>query len=59
MHPEIQYDLMLARQQDQLRSAARHRLAAQAQAARRARDNGAAAAPRRRVLRLVWRLLPV
>jgi hypothetical protein len=58
MHPAIQQELMQARQQDQLRSAARQRLAAQAQAARRARGNGAAVAPRRRVLRLVRRLLP-
>jgi hypothetical protein len=58
MHPAIHYELMQARQHDQLRSAARQRLAAQAQAARRARANGAAAVPRRRVLRLVWRLLP-
>jgi hypothetical protein len=58
MHPALQYELMQARQHDLLRSAARQRLAAQAQAARRARDNGVAVAPRRRVLRLVWRLLP-
>jgi hypothetical protein len=58
MHPAIQYELMQARQHDLMRSAARQRLAAQAQAARRARDSGAAVAPRRRVLRLVWRLLP-
>jgi len=58
MHPALRYDLMQSRQHDKLRSAARQRLAVQLQAARRARDNGAAAEPRRRVLRLMWRLLP-
>ena len=58
MHPAIKHELMQARQHDLLRSAARQRLAAHAKAARRARDNGAADAPRRRVLRLVRRLLP-
>lgn len=58
MHPVIQHNLMQARQHDKLRSAARQRLAAQARAARQARDDGAAATPRRRVLRLVWRSLP-
>jgi hypothetical protein len=58
MHPALQYELMQARQHDQLRSAARQRLAAQARAASRTRGDGAAVAPRHRVLRLVWRLLP-
>jgi hypothetical protein len=58
MHPALQYELTQARQHDQLRSAARQALAAQARAARRTRDSGAAVAPRRRALRLVWRLLP-
>jgi hypothetical protein len=60
MHPAIQYELMQARHHDLMRSAARDRLAAQAKAARvqaARRDNGTVA-PRRRVLRLVWRLLP-
>jgi hypothetical protein len=59
MHPALKYELIQARQHDLMRSAAGQRLAAQAQAARRSSDNGpAVAAPRRRVLRLVWRLLP-
>ena len=58
MYPALQYDLMQARQHDLLQSAARQRVAAQARAARRpCRDRTAAALPRR-VLHLVWRLLP-
>jgi hypothetical protein len=58
MHPVLEHDLMQARQHDTMRSAARQRLAAQAATARLARRDQAAAAPRRRVLRRVWRLLP-
>jgi hypothetical protein len=55
MHPAMHYDLMQARRHDMLRSAAQQQLAAQAKTARRDRT---ATTPRRRVLRLVWRLLP-
>lgn len=63
MHPSLQYELMQARQRDLMRSAAEQRLAKQARAvqvktARRARGDDLAVAPRRRVLQLVWRLLP-
>lgn len=58
MHPALEYDLMQARQHDTMRSAAQQRLAAQARAARLARRDQTAAAPRRRMLRRVWRLLP-
>jgi len=58
MHPALQYDMMQARQHDLLRSAARQRAAAQARTARLPRRDRTAVAPRRRVLRLVWRLLP-
>lgn len=63
MHPAIHYDVMQARQDDLMRSAARHRLAAQAKAAKaqtacRTRGDDVAAAPERRVRRLIWRLLP-
>jgi hypothetical protein len=59
MHPSVQYDLMQARQQDLQRSAAQQRVAAQAKAARRPRPDRKADAPRRRLPRLVWRLLPL
>jgi hypothetical protein len=58
MHPAFHYDLMQAKQHDRLRSAAQQRLAAQARTARRERRDHTVAAPRRRVLHLVWRLLP-
>jgi hypothetical protein len=58
MHPSVQYDLMQARQQDLQRSVAQQRVAAQAKAARRPRRDRKAEAPRRRLPRLVWRLLP-
>jgi hypothetical protein len=63
MHPAFHNDLVHARQHDLMRSAAQQRLAAQVKAAhvqeaRRARPAGTTAAPKRRVLRLVWRLLP-
>jgi len=58
MHPTLQYDLMQTRQRDRLRAADQRRLAAQAATARQPRRHGAAAAPRRRVQRLVWRLIP-
>jgi len=58
MHPTFHYDLMQARQQDRLRSAAQRSLAAQARTARLAHRDHRAAAPRQRVLHLVWRLLP-
>jgi hypothetical protein len=47
-----------ARQRDLLRSAAQQRLAAQARAARLPRRGRKAAAPRWRLPRLAWRLLP-
>jgi hypothetical protein len=59
MHPSVQYDLMQARQQDLLRSAAQQRVAAQAKAGRRPCRDRKADAPRRRLPRLVWRLLPL
>jgi hypothetical protein len=63
MHPAIHYDVMQARHRDLMRSAAQHRLAGQAkaakaQAARRTRPDDVIAAPRRRVLQFIWRLLP-
>jgi hypothetical protein len=58
MHPVLQYDVMQAIQRDQLRSAARQRAAAQARPARPPRRDRTAAAPRRRLPHLVWRLLP-
>lgn len=58
MHPALQYDLMQARQHDLLQSAARQRVAARARTARRPGREGTEAAPRRRALHLVWRLLP-
>jgi hypothetical protein len=58
MHPALQYDMMQARQHDLMRSAARQRVAAQARTARLPRRDRTAAAPRRRMLPLVWRLLP-
>lgn len=58
MHPALHYDLMQARQHDLLRSAAQERAAAQARTAGLPRRDRTAAAPRRRVLRLAWRLLP-
>jgi hypothetical protein len=57
MYPDPSYH-MQARQQDRLRSAAQDRQAAQAKAARPARRDQHGTVPRRRVLRLVWRLLP-
>jgi len=50
--------MMQARQHDLLRSAARQRAAAQARTARLPRRDRTAAASPRRVLHLVWRLLP-
>ena len=58
MHPVLHYELMQARQHDLMREAGQQRLAAQAAAARPARRDNQAAAPPRRVLRLVSRLLP-
>jgi hypothetical protein len=63
MHPAIHYDVMQARHHDLMRSAAQHRLAVQAkaakaQAARRTRRDDVIPAPRRRVLQFIWRLLP-
>ena len=58
MHPALQYDMTQAIHRDMLRSAARQRVAAQARAARQPRRDRTAAAPRRHVLHLVWRLLP-
>ena len=64
MRPGIHYDATQARHHDLMRSAAEDRLAAQAKAAkaqtaRRARRDGVVAAPGRRVLQWIWRLLPV
>ena len=63
MHPAIHYDVMQARHHDLMNSAAQHRLAAQAKAAkaqtaRRARRDDVVAAPGRRVLQRIRRLLP-
>ena len=61
MHPAIHCDAMLARRRDLIRSAAQHRLAAQVKAARaqqRTRREDTVAAPGRRVLLRIWRLLP-
>jgi len=58
MHPDFQYQLIQARQRDMLRSAAQQRAAAQAKTARQPHRDRTVAAPPRRVLRLVWRLLP-
>jgi hypothetical protein len=63
MRPGIHYDATQARHHDLMGSAAQHRLAAQAKAAkartaRRARRDGVVAAPGRG-LRRRWRLLPV
>jgi hypothetical protein len=60
MNSALHYELMQARHQDLMKSAAQARLAAQAKAERvqaARRDNGTAA-PRRRVLQRMWRLLP-
>jgi len=64
MHPAINCDATQARRHDLMRSAAQDRLAAQAKAAkaqtaRRARRDDVVAARGRRVLRRIWRLLPV
>lgn len=58
MHPTLERQVMQARQNDKMRSAAEQRMAAQARNVRRARRDQTAAEPRRRVRRLVWRLLP-
>ena len=58
MNPSVQYDLMQTCHRDRMRAVDQQRLAAQAGTARKPRRNGAAAAPRRRVLRAVLRLLP-
>jgi hypothetical protein len=58
MNPALQYDLMQANRHDVVRSAARRHVAAQAREARPPRRDRTAGAPRRRVLHLVWRLLP-
>ena len=64
MRPGIHYDATQARHHDLMGSAAQDRLAAQAkgakaQTARRARRDDVVAAPGRRVLQRIWRLLPV
>jgi hypothetical protein len=61
MNSALHYELMQARHHDLMKSAAQDRLAAQAKAARvqAARSANGTVAPRRRVLQLVWRLLPV
>jgi hypothetical protein len=58
MHPALGYDLMKATQHDLQRSAARQRAAAQARTSGLPRSDRKAAAPRRLVRRLAWRLLP-
>jgi hypothetical protein len=58
MHPALQYDMMQVKRQDLMQSAARQRIAAEARTAGSPRRDHTAAAPRRRVLHLVWRLLP-
>jgi hypothetical protein len=58
MNPSLQYDLMQTGQRDRVRAVNQRRLAAQAGTARKPRRHGAAAAPQRRMLRVVWRLLP-
>jgi hypothetical protein len=58
MHPALQYDMMQVKRQDLMQSAARQRIAAEARTAGLPRRDHTAAAPRRRVLHLVWRLLP-
>jgi hypothetical protein len=60
MNSALHYELMQARHHDLMKSAAQDRLAAQAKAARvqAARRGNGTVAPRRRVLQLVWRLLP-
>ena len=64
MRPGIHYDATKARHHDLMGSAAQDRLAAhvkaaKAQTARRARRDDVVAARGRRVLRRIWRLLPV
>jgi len=60
MHPAIHYDVMQARHHDLMRSAAQQRFAAQAKAAKAqtARRDDVVAAPGRRVLQRIRRLLP-
>jgi len=63
MHPAIHYDVIQARRHDLMRSAAQDRLAAQVKAAKaqtapRTRRGDTVAAPGRRVLQRIWRLLP-
>ena len=59
MHPTLEHHVMSSRTHDKMQSAAQHRLATEARAARRARRDQTrdqtAAEPR---LRRVWRLLP-
>ena len=63
MRPGIHYYATQARHRDLMGSAAQDRLAAhvkaaKAQTARRTRREDTLAAPRRRVLQRIWRLLP-
>jgi len=58
MNPSLQYDLMQTCQRDRVRAIDQRRLAVQAGTARKARRHGATVASQRRVLRVVWRLLP-
>jgi hypothetical protein len=58
MHPALHHDLMQTRHHDLVRAAEQRRLAAQAVTSRRASRDDTAVAPPRRMLRLVWRLLP-
>ena len=63
MHPTLEHHVMSARTHDKMASAAQHRLAAEAKAARRARRDQmrdqTVAEPRLRGLRRVWGLLPL
>jgi hypothetical protein len=58
MHPALQYNMMQVKRQDLMQSAARQRLAAEARTGGSPRRDHSTAAPRRRMLHLVWRLLP-
>lgn len=59
MHPALHRELMQARNRDLERSVAQRRLVAEAETARRARQDDTDVVPtRRRALRLVLRLLP-
>jgi hypothetical protein len=58
MHPALHYDLMKTTRHDLQRSAARQHAAAHARTSGLPRPERRAAAPKRLVRRLAWRLLP-